>query len=157
MNDPVSAREALLIEAIGDVANLVESVDRLTSVIEERGRAFDRANAGLHDSLTRFEAQVISLSENAKIQTVKHMLARADEATRIAIEAQAKAMTKSATQLFNSQVDPRIRQLASVITHQVDRFGNPCERWWIHAATALIASAASSAATLAIVEHLWLR
>jgi len=155
VNDPVSAREALLIEAIGDMANLIDSVERLTSEIQERGRAFDRANEGLHDSLTRFEAQVIELSENAKVQTVRHMLARTDEATRIGIEAQAQAMAKAAKQLFDSRVDPRIQQLARVITHQVDRFGNPWERWLIHAATALIASAASSAATLAIVAQLW--
>jgi hypothetical protein len=153
VNDPVSAREALLIEAIGDVANLIESVDRLTSVIQEKGRAFDRANAGLHDSLTRFEAEIISLSENAKVQTVKHILARTDEATRKGIDTQAQAMTKAATQLFDSRVDPRLQQLARVIAHQVDRLGRPWERWLTNAATAL----ASSVATLAVVAHLWPR
>ena len=155
MNDPISAREALIIEAIGDVTNLVESVERLFREVQEMSRDFEQANTGLRDALARFQTQVIALSENAKVQTVKHMLMRTDEVSRSGIDAQTKAMTNAATQLFDSRVDPRIQQLARVITHQVDRLGNPRERWWTHAATALSASAASSAATLAIVTHLW--
>lgn len=153
MNDPVSIREALLIDAIGEATDLIESVERLTPQIQETSRDFDRANAGLRDSLTRFELQVLALSENAKVQTVKHLLARTDEATRNGIEAQTKAMANAATQLFDSRVDPRIQQLARVITHQVDRIGRPWDRWWTHVATAL----ASCVTTLAVVGHLWPR
>lgn len=153
MNDPISAREALLIDAIGEATALIDSVGRLTPEIHEISRDFDRASAGLRDSLTRFELQVLALSENAKVQVVKHLLARTDEATRNGIDAQEKAMAKAASTLFETAVDPRIQQLAKVVAYQVDRIGSPWERWCAHAATAL----ASCVATLAVVEHLWPR
>ena len=56
MNDPVGAREALLIEAIGEVVNLIDSVDRLTSGLEEMSRELDRASGGLRVSLAGFES-----------------------------------------------------------------------------------------------------
>ncbi len=154
MSDPLSAREALIIEAIGDAAALVECVATLTPEVQRIGRELDCANSGLRDSLAGLEAQVAALTEKAKVQTVKHILARTDEAARHAVDAQARAMASAGKLLFNSLVDPRLKQLASVIAHQVERIDHPWERWWTHAATALTSAAASSAATLAIVAHL---
>lgn len=46
MNEPVGAREALLIEAIGEMVNLIDSVDRLTLSFERQvKRSTARAKA----------------------------------------------------------------------------------------------------------------
>ena len=47
MNDPVAAREALMIEAIGEAGNLIESVKALTPVLQEIEREIAQAAAGL--------------------------------------------------------------------------------------------------------------
>ena len=51
MNEPVGAREALLIEAIGEMGNLIDSVDRLTPELREASQEIDRAREGLQSSL----------------------------------------------------------------------------------------------------------
>jgi hypothetical protein len=153
MSDPMTAREALIIEAIGDAAALVECVAALTPEVQRIGRELDCANSGLRNSLAELEAQVAALTEKAKAETVKHIVARTDEVARHAVDTQAQSMANAAKQLFNSLVDPRLQQLARVIAKQVERIDRPWERWWTHAATAL----ASSSATLAVVAHLWPR
>ena len=82
MNEPVSAREALLIEAIGEMVNLIDSVDRLTPELREASQEIDRAREGLRSSLAAFETQVLALTEKAKVVAVKHILTRTEEAAR---------------------------------------------------------------------------
>jgi GTPase involved in cell partitioning and DNA repair len=155
MTHPSTMREALIIEALAEAASLIREVEALQPAMVESGQVIVAAHAQLAEQLAAFEAQIIALTEKAKVQLVKHVLTRTEAAARQAVEEQMRAMTKTGMQLFDSRVDPRIQQLARVITHQIDRLGNARECWWTHAATALAASVASSATTLAIVTHFW--
>jgi chemotaxis protein histidine kinase CheA len=153
MAAPPTSREILIAEAIGDLGRLLGRAEALQPSMDESRQELVHAHMQLADQLASFEAQVLALTEKAKVQTVKHVLARTDEAARHAVDAQAQAMAKAAKQLFDSLVDPRLQQLARVVARHVERIDHPWERWCTHAATAL----ASSAATLAIVAHLWPR
>ena len=157
MTHPSTTREALIVEALGEAARLMHQVEALVPALDESRLTLAEAHSGLAGQLVAFEAQVLALAEKAKVETVKHILMRTDEAARHAVDAQAQAIANAGKQLFNSLVDPCLQQLARVISHQVERIDHPWERWWTHAATALASSAASSAATLAIVAHLWPR
>lgn len=68
----MGAREALLIEAIGEMVHLIDSADRLTLELREASREIGRASEGLRGSLAAFETQVLALCEKAKVQVVKH-------------------------------------------------------------------------------------
>jgi hypothetical protein len=149
MKDPVDAREALVIEAIGDVANLIESVERLTPELQEMRREIDGANAGLRDSLSAFEAQVLALTEKAKVQAVKHILARTDEAARRSIDLQSRAMADAARVAFGADLGATLQRLQSL--HE--RPGRCWEPWLTHAA----AAATASALTWALAVMLWAR
>ncbi len=153
MNPTSTIQEALLTEVLVDLARLLDRAEALRVVNIESHDGLIGAHAQLVDQLTAFASQVGELTERAKVQTVKHILARTDEATRLAIDTQGKAMAKAANQLFDSRVDPRIQQLVSVIARQVERLDHPWELWLTHAATAVTASAS----TLAIVAYLWPR
>jgi hypothetical protein len=149
VSDPVAAREALIIEAIGEAANLIESVERLTPQFGKMGREFDRANAGLRDSLARFEAQVLALTENAKVQAVKHIVARTDEAARRSIEQQGRAMADAAQKAFGAELGATMQRLQATLRLLIEQRERRWERWLTHAAVA----AAASAATCAVVVH----
>ncbi len=157
MTHPSTTREALIVEALGEAARLMRQVEALAPALDESRLTLAEAHSGLAGQLATFEAQVLALAEKAKVETVKHILTRTDEGARHAVDAQAQAMAQVAKQVFVSVVDPRLQQLTRVIAHQVDRIDHPWKRWWTHAATALASSAASCAATLAIVAHLWPR
>jgi hypothetical protein len=145
----VGAREALLIEAIGEVVNLIDSVDRLTPELREASREIDRASESLRGSLAAFEAQVVALTEKAKVQAVKHVLARTDEAARRSVELQSRAMADAARVAFGADLGATLQRLQSL--HE--RPGRRWEQWLTHAAAAATASAATW--TLAVV--LWAR
>ncbi len=145
MNNPSTTREALILEALGEAARLIRQVEALAPALDESCQTLAEARGGLAGQLATFQAQILALTEKAKVQAVRHILASTDDA----VEAQAQAMAMAANRLFDSRVDPRIQQLVSVIARQVERLDHPWELWLTHAATALV----SCVATLAITVH----
>ena len=153
MNDPMSAREALLVEAIGNASDLMDSAERLIPALQEAGRAVGLANAGLHESLAGFEAQVLALTEKAKVQAVKHILARTDEAARRSIDQQGRAMADAARVAFGAELGATTQRLQSAVQHVIERQQSRSERWLTH----LAAAAVGAAMTWALTVLLWAR
>ena len=149
MSDPVTAREALLIEAIGEVSNLIDSVDRLTPELQEMRCQIDRASTGLRESLAAFEGQVLALTEKSKVVAVKHILARTEEAARQSAEMHSRAMADAARVAFGAEVGAALQRLKSLHERPERRW----ERWLTHAA----AAATASAGTLMLTLTLWAR
>lgn len=149
MSDPVTAREALLIEAIGEVSNLIDSVDRLTPELQEMRCEIDRASAGLRESLAAFEAQVLALTEKSKVVAVKHILAHTQEAARQATALHSRAMADAARVAFGAEVGAALQRLKALHERPERRW----ELWLTHAA----AAATASAGTLMLTLTLWAR
>lgn len=149
MNEPMGAREALLIEAIGEMVNLIDSMDRLTPELRAASGELGRASEGLRGSLAAFETQVLALCEKAKVQAVKHILARTDEAARLSIEQQSRAMADAARVAFGADLGATLQRLQALQTRPVHRW----EPWLTHAA----AAATASAATWTLAITLWPR
>jgi hypothetical protein len=141
VNRPGTAREALIAEAIGDLAHLLDRAEALQPALLESSRALVEARAQLADQLAAFEAHVADLAEKAKVQAVKHILARTDEAARRSMDAQTRAMAEAAQTLFKAEIGPALQRLAMPLQHLVQRVDRPWEQWLTHAATAAVASA----------------
>lgn len=149
MNEPVGAREALLIEAIGEMGNLIDSVDRLTPELREASRDIERASEGLRGSLAGFETQVLALTEKTKVVAVKSILARTEEAARQSADLQSRAMADAARVAFGADLGATLQRLQSLHARPGPRW----EPWLTHAAAAATASAATW--TLAVMQ--WAR
>ena len=149
MSDPVTAREAPLIEAIGEVSNLIHSVDRLTPELQEMRCEIDRASTGLRESLAAFEGQVLALTEKSKVVAVKHILARTEEAARQANALHGRAMADAARVAFGAEVGAALQRLKALHERPERRW----ELWLTHAA----AAATASAGTLMLTLTLWAR
>ena len=149
MSDPVTAREALLIEAIGEVSNLIDSVDRLTPQLQEMRCEIDRASTGLRESLAAFEGQVLALTEKSKVVAVKQILARTEEAARQSAEMHSRAMADAARVAFGGEVGAALQRLKALHERPERRW----ERWLTHAA----AAATTSAGALMLTLTLWAR
>jgi hypothetical protein len=150
MKPPSTTREALIVEALGEAAKLIRQVEALAPRLDESRQAFADAHSGLADQLTAFEAQVLALSEKAKVQTVKHILARTDEAARRSVDLQGRAMADAARVAFGAEIGATVQRLQSAMQPLIERRLRCWERWTTHAA----AAAAGSAATLALVIYL---
>ena len=143
MDRPGTAREALIAEAIGDVARLLDRAEALQPAMLEASQALVEAQAQLADQLTAFETHVAALTEKAKVQAVKHILVRTDEAARRSVDMQTRAMAEAAQTLFKAEIEPALRRLAMPLQRLVQKVDRPWEQWLTHAATAAVTSVAT--------------
>jgi hypothetical protein len=146
VSEPRDAREALIIEAIGEASNLVELVEKLLPAMEQLARKIDSAGASLAAQMATYRAEVASINENAKVHLVRHVVARSEEAARHSIEQQARAMTEAARTAFAAELDVVMRRLRERTTARWDG-------WLTHSA----AAAAGATVALALFATPWLR
>jgi hypothetical protein len=141
MTGPNTAREALIVEALGDVARLLDRVESLSSSIEVGRLALANANAELADRLKAFEAGMASLTQQAKARVVEHIVQRTGEATNVAIETQARAMNAAARLAFAAQADSNLARLTATLQQVIDLVDRPWDLWLTHVATAALSAA----------------
>ena len=152
MSDPVAVREALIIEAIGEASNLIDSVSALIPRLRDLGVEINQASAGLHHALAAFETRMTGITETAKTKTVMYLAARTEEATRRSIDQQSRAMADAARVAFGAELGATMRRLQAAL-QPVRRPARRWEWWWTHAATA----AAASAMTWLVAAWAWVR
>jgi hypothetical protein len=149
MTHPSTTREALIVEALGEAEKLIRQVEALAPALDQSRQALADAHSSLAGQLARFETQVVALTEKAKVQAVKHILACTDEAARRSIELQSRAMADAARVAFGADLGAAMQRLQSL--HE--RPGRRWEPWLTHAA----AAATASAATWTLAVMLWAR
>lgn len=147
MTQPSTTREALIVEALDEAAKLIRQVEALAPALDESRLALADAHSALAVQLAAFEREVAGLTEKAKVQAVKHILVRSDEAAKRSIELQSRAMADAARVAFGSDLGAALQRLQSL--HE--RPGRRWERWLTHAA----AAATASAATWTLAVTLW--
>ena len=148
MNGPSTAREALIAEAIGELGRLLDRAAALDAAIAESRERLAEAHAQLAEQL----AQVAEVTEHTKVQAVKHILVRTDEAAQRAVFVQARAMHEAAQALFRSEIEPALKQLAAPLREAVQRL-NRRSNWLVLVTTAV----ASSGLTWSLAYWLWNR
>jgi uncharacterized membrane-anchored protein len=156
MNGTSSAREALIAETLGEMAALLDRVEAVAPALDASRLALINASTELAGQVTAFESRMAGITENAKMQAVKHIARRSDEITRVSAEAQTRAMEEAARMLFRTEVGPALQRVAMPLQHLADlaqRGAHPWQHWLTHAATA----AAASAVTWALAAWLWAR
>jgi uncharacterized membrane protein len=153
MIPPTTAREALIVEAIGEVARLIEAVEALAPILKESCQELHRANSGLRSELAGFERRIAAMAESAKTQAVKHIVARADDAACRSIDQQTRAMADAARVAFGAELGATMQRLQTALQPLLEGRQVLWQRWLTHAA----AAAAGSASTAAAALYLWAR
>ena len=143
MNQPATAREALIVEAIGEVAKLIQDVEALTPSLNDSCRALQQANTGLRDELASFERRIAAIAENAKTQAVKYIAARVDQAAGRAMDLQSRAMADAARVAFGAELGATMQRLQTTLQSLLERRETLWERWLTHVAAAAAGSAAA--------------
>lgn len=147
MTQPSTTREALIVEALDEAAKLIRQVEALAPALDESRQALADAHSALAVQLAAFEREVAGLTEKAKVQAVKHILARSDEAAKRSIELQSRAMADAARVAFGADLGAALQRLQSLHERPRRRW----EPWLTHAA----AAATASAATWTLAVTLW--
>ena len=141
MTNPTTAREALIVEALGEAAKLIRKVEALAPVLVETCRALQQANTNLRDTLAGFEGRMAAITENAKTRTVHHLAVRIEEGAKRAVESQSRAMADAARVAFAAELGATMQRLKSALQPLIERQERHWESWLTHLAVATTASA----------------
>ena len=136
MTPPSSAREALIVEALGEVARLLDRVEALTLSLEAARIALDSASSQLHGDLKSLGADLRVVTHQAKFSVVEHVLKRVNKAASDSMAAQTQAMAAAARLVFSEQANSNLSRLCKLLQQVVHRVDRPWEIWMTHAATA---------------------
>lgn len=156
MNGTSSAREALIAEALGEIAELLDRVEAVAPALDTSRQALINASTDLAGQVTAFESRMTGIAETAKVQAVKHIARRTDEIARSSAEAQTRAMEEAARMLFRTELGPALQRVAMPLQHLAElahRGAHPWRHWLTHAATAVLASGL----TWAMAGWFWVR
>jgi ABC-type transporter Mla subunit MlaD len=156
VSDLVTVREELMAVAIGDLGTLLDRMDTLAPRLDASQLALRLVSSELAEQVTAYEKRMVDITENAKLQAVKHIARRSDEVARGTVETQTRAMEEAARMVFRNEVSPALQRVAlplQDVAALARKGARPWEGWLLHAATAVLASAIS----WAMAAWLWLR
>ena len=148
-----TAREALIAEALGDVARLLDRLEALMPALDEAQRAQRQASKALAAQAQDFETRMLATTEHAKKVTAQFIAKRADDVARATLAEQTGAMKQAARLVFQDEVAAAVIQLVVPLNRLVEQVNRPWLRWLTHAATAVSASAVS----WACAAYVWAR
>ncbi len=138
MNDepPASARDALIAEALGEVASLLDRVDALAVALDSVASALNEAGASVEAKAAAFDASTAALVDASKRYLVGHIATKTQETIRAAGEAQMQAIREELRSLIRSETTAPARHGSQ--TEVAQRGAN--WNWATHVATAICAS-----------------
>lgn len=143
MSSSGTAREALLAEALGDIAALMDRLDATVPALENARKELVRSNKDLAQEVAFFKTQLTQTIGVAKVESANYINARADEVTRKLIAIQIRSMQASGRELFRAEFDPAVQRVVEQLNrlhqlHEMERTkaekAQHWERWLAHAA-----------------------
>ena len=141
MSDPTTAREALIVEVLGEVALLLDRIESLSSSMEVGRLGLANASAELDSRLKAFELGTASVAQQVQVKAIEHIVRRTGKATSDAIELQARAMSAAARLAFSAEVDSNLARLTHSLQQALHRVDRLWDLWLTHAATAAVSAA----------------
>jgi hypothetical protein len=148
-----TAREALLAELIGDMAQLLDRIDALSPAFDKAERRMLAATQELTASVGPFKAEMAEITGRTKTTSIQNIMNWTHQAAAVMLDSQTSAMSASARAMVEKEVGPPLRQLAANLERLAARVCRPWWRDWIgYAATAMI-SAMGAADLVLYVLH----
>lgn len=157
MKDPGLAREALIVEVLGDMAALLDRIEKLGPALASTTGAITLASTKLEAQAASMEARMATLAAHTQEQVVKHIARRTTELVRSAAEAESRSMAAFARALLHAELNPALRSLIqsaqACAANSGNRAGSGRTLWWACAVTATGSSIPTWAlATLALTQ-----
>ena len=118
MNDPRTAREALLLQALSEVDALLARVDGVETRLNE---GLERLDAGVDRLLsagTKYTGEVAALTVDTKAALTEFIQRRATATTATSIAEARQAMQEAATLAFADRLEPRLHDIAQQLDRQ---------------------------------------
>lgn len=142
--------------AIGDLGTLLDRFEKLAPQLEASRVELLSTSTELAERVEAYSKRMDEITQNAKLQAVKHIARRADEMARGTVDTQTRAMEEAARVVFRNEIGPTLQRVTLPLQEVVAmarKGARPWEGWLLHAATAVL----SSAISWGMAAWLWLR
>lgn len=149
---PPSAREALIAEALGEIAALLDRVDGVVQALELATASATDACARIDARAAAFEASTAALVEASKQHLVRHVAMKTEELGRAAGEAQIQAVGDALGDLFRNELEPLAERLAADCARRTAG-SRGWHRHWAYAAIAIGTSAITAFAATYLLSR----
>jgi hypothetical protein len=156
MNPASSAKEALIAEALGDLALLLDRLETVGPTVDASRAALLKSSEAIAKEIAEFAPDMRKFTHHAKLQTEKFVAHQLAQATTSAREAQLKLMEEAARELFKTKVDPVVRQVSAQLQHMA-QLAQPRKHPWMPWLTHISAFVTGAALTWLVVVAIWVR
>jgi hypothetical protein len=126
VNRPATAKEALIAEALGDMAGLIDRLEKLVPVMSTAHQELVQGSNHLVRQVTGFEVRMADLSQNAAELCVKQIEQKASGVCAQTLNSQILAMQSAAREVFNKAFRRVVFQLKFLA-----RLAQPDQNRWL--------------------------
>ncbi|MGN6830711.1 hypothetical protein [Paucibacter sp. M5-1] len=155
-----TAREALIIEAIGEMAAVVKRVEALVPKLQDTRQSLIDANTQLSNQLRQFEDHMHEITEHAKLVAMNHVAQHTREMTRKSVQTQVVEIHEAARKAMGAEIRPTLQELIAPLhrlAYQASQRESARERWERWLTHAMTAAVASSVTLILVSAWLWTR
>lgn len=135
-----NVREALIAEALGDIAELLERLEAISPALASTSEAVISAADSLTAKSADAESRFTAFTQHAVTHLSKHLAHRADELARAAVEIEAQALHATGKKILQEELGPPVQRLVRALNETTHR-----RLHWpsvaVGAVTAMVASA----------------
>ncbi len=156
MNRPSTAKEALIAEALGDMATLLERIEKLGPVMDISHRQLVQISKDLIREVSMFETRMTDFRFKTIDVAARQIDQRTDEAATRILNAQIAAMQSAARDMFNKEVHPVVNRTIAQLEH-LARPAQPDQNRWLPWLTHSAAFVTGAALTWLVVVMIWAR
>lgn len=156
MNRPSTAKEALIAEALGEVAKLIDRVEAVAPVMNSSRQALVQVSETLVHQACAFDNRMSALTQKTVDVASTHIVRRANEVTAKTLDTQILAMQSAAREMFNKEFHPVVNQVLAQLAH-LARLAQPRKYPWVPWLTHGAAFVSGAALTWLVVVAIWVR
>ena len=156
MNRPTTAKEALIAEALSDMAGLIERIEKLGPVMDISHRQLVQISKDLIREVSMFETRMTDFSFKAVDVAAKQIDERTNDAATKILNTQIAAMQSAAREMFNKEFHPVVNRVVSQLEH-LTRLAEPNQNPWMPWLTHGAAFVTGAALTWLVVVLVWVR
>ena len=156
MNRPTTAKEALIAEVLGDMASLVDQIEKLEPLMNTSRKELAQVSNHRVRQVSGFEVRMADLTQKAAELCLTQIGQRASGVCTKTLDSQIVAMQSAAREMFNKEFHPVVNRVVSQLEH-LTRLAEPNQNPWMPWLTHGAAFVTGAALTWLVVVLVWVR